>query len=52
MTDRKLRHTLSAVACVATLFWCLALLSSAHAVAQAVSEPHSATPMILKAMQP
>jgi len=32
MTDRKLRHTLSAAAWACTLLWSLALLSSAMAV--------------------
>lgn len=46
MIDRKLRYTLSAVAWVATLFWCLALFSTALAAAQprgvtASSAPHA-----------
>jgi hypothetical protein len=31
MTDRKLRHTLSAAAWIGTLLWALALLSTASA---------------------
>jgi hypothetical protein len=52
MIDRKLRHTLSAVACVATLFWCLALLSSANAAAQAVPDDQGTASVSLKAQQP
>lgn len=45
MIDRKLRYTLSAVAWVATLFWCLALLSSSLAATAA----GPATPLTVSA---
>lgn len=48
MTDRKVRHTLSAAAWVATLFWCLALLSSAFAAA-APTEHASKAPTVTQA---
>lgn len=51
MTERKLRYTLSAVAWVATLFWCLALLSTARA---ALAQPRgiSATNLSIGVQQP